>query len=70
MLPIYRLRRLKPYFLKINVADNDFDLYRCHWSNGNIQRGNLSDGLPGATLNETDCYLALTAPISMVICLK
>lgn len=64
MLPIYRLRRLQTYVLKINVADNDFDPYQCWWSNGTTQCGNLSGNVPGARLNETDCYLIFTPQIS------
>lgn len=64
MLPIYRLRRLQTYVLKINVADNDFDPYQCWWSNGTTQCGNLTDNIPGAKLNETDCYLIFTPTIS------
>ncbi|UJR14448.1 hypothetical protein I4U23_001445 [Adineta vaga] len=64
MLPIYILRRLKTYVLKINVADNDFDPYQCLWSNGTRQCGNLTDNIPGATLNETSCYLTFTPNIS------
>ncbi|CAF1194039.1 unnamed protein product [Adineta ricciae] len=64
MLPIYILRRLKTYVLKINVADNDFDPYQCLWSNGKTQCGNLTDNIPGATLNATSCYLTFTPSIS------
>ena len=64
MLPIYRLRRLKTYVLKINVADNDFDYYRCFWSNGTAQCGNLTDNVPGATLDQDTCYLTFTPQIS------
>jgi hypothetical protein len=64
MLPVYILRRLQTYVLKINVADNDFDPYLCLWSNGTTQCGNLTNNVPGATLNETSCYLTFTPQIS------
>ncbi|CAF1070106.1 unnamed protein product [Adineta ricciae] len=64
MLPIIRLRRFLTYNIKINVADNDFDRYKCIWSNtsdecGGICRSVLS--LPASTyLNETSCVLRFT----------
>jgi hypothetical protein len=64
MLPIIRLRRSLTYFVKINVADNDFDRYTCIWSNstqecGGVCRSALS--LPTSTyLNETSCVLRFT----------
>jgi hypothetical protein len=64
MLPVIRLRRFLIYNIKINVADNDFDRYRCIWSNssqecGGVCRSALS--LPASTfLNETSCVLRFT----------
>jgi hypothetical protein len=39
ILPTMRLRRNLTYAIKTNVADNDFDLYTCIWSN-TTQNGN------------------------------
>ena len=64
MLPIYVLRRLKTYVLKINVSDNDFDPYRCFISNGTRQCGDLVNNVPGVIVNETSCYLTFTPLIS------
>jgi hypothetical protein len=64
MLPIYRLRCFQTYVLKINVADNDFDPYLCLWSNGSTQCGGLVNNVPGATLNQTACYLTFTPQIA------
>ncbi|CAM4753112.1 unnamed protein product [Rotaria magnacalcarata] len=61
MLPIIRLRRFLTYNININVADNDFDRYKCIWSNtsqecGGVCRSALA--LPVTTfLNETSCVL-------------
>jgi hypothetical protein len=66
MLPIMRLRQNRTYYIKINVADNDFDRYTCIWSNttqecDGICRSILS--LPTSTyLNETSCVLRIIPP--------
>ncbi|CAF4595422.1 unnamed protein product, partial [Rotaria magnacalcarata] len=51
MLPIYRLRNLISYSLKINVADNDFDPYICLWSDGPDQCGGLTNNVPGGLID-------------------
>ncbi len=60
MLPIYRLRNLISYTIKINVADNDFDPYICVWSDGPLQCGGLSNSVPGGTVDSYGCYLYFT----------
>ncbi|UJR30433.1 hypothetical protein I4U23_017967 [Adineta vaga] len=67
LLPIMRLRQNLTHFIKVNVADNDFDRYVCIWSNtsqecAGICRSLLS--LPSSTyLNETSCVLRITPTI-------
>ncbi|CAF0770357.1 unnamed protein product [Rotaria sp. Silwood1] len=63
MLPIYRLRNLISYSIKINVADNDFDPYICLWSEGSTQCGGLSNSVPGAIVDNYGCYLNFTPNI-------
>ncbi|CAF1199626.1 unnamed protein product [Rotaria sordida] len=60
MLPIYRLRNLISYSIKINVADNDFDPYICLWSAGSTQCGGLSNSVPGGIVDNYECYLNFT----------
>jgi hypothetical protein len=64
MLPIIRLRRNLTYYVKINVADNDFDRYTCIWSNSTQECGGVCRSLlnlPNSTcLNETSCILRFT----------
>ncbi|CAF1603918.1 unnamed protein product [Rotaria magnacalcarata] len=60
MLPIYRLRNLRSYSLKINVADNDFDPYICLWSDGPDQCGGLTNNVPGGLIDNFGCYLNFT----------
>jgi hypothetical protein len=60
MLPIYRLRNLVSYSIKINVADNDYDPYICLWSVGKIQAGDLSNSVPGGIIDNYGCYLNFT----------
>ncbi|CAF0977807.1 unnamed protein product [Adineta steineri] len=64
MLPIIRLRSNLTYYIKINVADNDFDRYTCIWSNSSQECGGVCRSLltlPTSTyLNETSCILRFT----------
>ncbi|CAF3567356.1 unnamed protein product [Adineta steineri] len=64
MLPVIRLRRNRTYYIKINVADNDFDRYTCIWSNSSDECGGICRSLlnlPTSTyLNETSCILRFT----------
>ncbi|CAF4323187.1 unnamed protein product [Rotaria sp. Silwood2] len=60
MLPIYRLRNKISYYIKINVADNDFDPYICLWCKGSTQCGGLSNSVPGSTVDNYGCYLNFT----------
>ena len=60
MLPIYRLRNLVSYSIKINVADNDFDPYICLWSIGSDQCGGLSNSVPGGAVDNYGCYVNFT----------
>ncbi|CAF4382567.1 unnamed protein product, partial [Adineta steineri] len=64
MLPIIRLRSNLTYYIKINVADNDFDRYTCIWSNSSQECGGVCRSLltlPSSTyLNETSCILRFT----------
>ena len=60
MLPIYRLRNLVSYSIKINVADNDYDPYICLWSRGTLQTGGLINSVPGALIDNYGCYVNFT----------
>ncbi len=61
MLPIIRLRQNLTYIVRINVADNDFDPYRCLWSTTLAESGGVCMQVPNTTvLNSTSCILNFT----------
>jgi hypothetical protein len=63
MLPIIRLRRNLTYNIRINVADNDFDPYKCLWSTSFIECSGVCMAVPNTTvLNSTSCMLKFTPP--------